>query len=282
MDLGPRLHGDNTGAETAPEAEDRDLMEPRIDTSETTHFGYRQVPRDEKVEWVRRHFNTVSGYYDIMNTVLSFGIHYLWKRTAIKMMGLSPGDRVLDVCGGTGDLAIMALKAVGNDGQVVLYDINREMMGAGRAKRTNAAFRKRIDYVEGDAERIAFPDNHFDAAMVGFGIRNLTEPENGFREMHRVLKPGGVFMCLEFSVPVWPVFKWLYDFYSFTIMPWLGEALVGSRQAYTYLPESIRLWPMPPELAATLTDIGFEDMTYRLLTNGIAVAHVGKKIIATT
>lgn len=252
-------------------------MNSQINTSDTTHFGYRQIPKNEKVDWVKRHFNTVSSYYDIMNTVLSFGIHYLWKRTAIKMMALSPGDRVLDLCGGTGDLSIMALKAVEKKGQIVLCDINREMMQAGRFKRTNAEFRKLINYVEGDAEQMPFPDNYFDAAMVGFGIRNLTEPEKGFREMHRVLKPGGTFMCLEFSVPVWPIFKWLYDFYSFTIMPWLGDVLVGSRQAYTYLPESIRLWPMPNELADNLTDIGFDDMTWRLLTNGIAVAHVGKK-----
>lgn len=252
-------------------------MPPQINSSETTHFGSRQVPRKEKVDWVKRHFNTVSGYYDIMNTVLSFGIHYLWKRTAIKMMGLSPGDRVLDVCGGTGDLAILATRAVGPSGQVVLYDINREMMAAGRSKRTNATARRRIDYVQGNAERISFPDDHFEGAMVGFGIRNLTTPEQGFREMIRVLKPGGRFMCLEFSIPTSPLFRRLYDLYSFRIMPFLGEILVGSRQAYTYLPESIRLFPGPGELSRIFTGLGLTDVTYRRLTNGIAVVHVGTK-----
>ena len=160
---------------------------------------------------------------------------------------------------------------------MVLYDINREMMAAGRRKRTNAAARRRIQYVEGDAERISFPDNHFDAAMVGFGIRNLTDMPQGFAEMVRVLVPGGTLMCLEFSNPTWPVFRWLYDFYSFTIMPWLGEVLVGSRNAYTYLPESIRLFPSPDELSELLTGLGLTGVTYRRLTNGIAVVHIGKK-----
>ncbi len=244
---------------------------------DTADFGYRKVPRDEKVQWVLRHFNTIAGYYDIMNTVLSFGIHYLWKRTAIRMMALKPGDRVLDVCGGTGDLSVMALKAMREKGEVVLFDINREMMLAGRRKGSNRKYRQQIDYLQGNAEAIPLPDNSFDAAMVGFGIRNVTDMEQGFSEMHRVLKPGGTLMCLEFSIPTSPVFRWLYDFYSFTIMPWAGQVLVGSRQAYTYLPESIRLFPMPDELSAILEGIGFEKMTYRRLTNGIAVAHVGKK-----
>lgn len=243
----------------------------------TTHFGYRQVPEAEKVNWVRRHFNTVAEQYDAMNTLLSFGIHYLWKHIAIRQLDLKPGQKVLDVCGGTGDLSIMALKKVGCRGSVCLYDINRRMMEVGRSKKTNAGYRQRVMYIQGDAEHIAFPDHYFDAAMVGFGIRNLTHPKRGFEEMYRVLKPGGRFLCLEFSRPVWPVFRWLYDFYSFTIMPKLGELFVGSRQAYTYLPESIRLFPMPDELSDILRGIGFTDVNYSLLTNGIAVAHIGTK-----
>ncbi len=241
------------------------------------NFGYKMVPEEEKVKWVERHFNTVASRYDLGNTLLSFGIHYIWKQISVDMMGLKPGDRVLDVCGGTGDLARLAAREIGPSGKVVLYDINRPMMEAGIPKMLQYSSTKRIEFVQGDAERISFPDASFDAAMVGFGIRNLTRMEEGFREMHRVLKPGGKMMCLEFSRPTAPWFRMLYDFYSFYIMPVVGEILVGSRLAYTYLPESIRLFPLPDELSALLEGIGFTQMTYRRLTNGIAVVHVGVK-----
>ncbi len=244
-----------------------------------THFGFLSVPEKEKVEWVRRHFNSVAGKYDSMNTLLSLGIHYQWKRMAVRMMGLQPGDRVLDVCGGTGDLSRMASEWIGPSGDVVLYDINWEMMAAGRHKAYHDGSPNTIAYVQGDAESMAFPENTFDAAMVGFGIRNLTHFENGFREMHRVLKPGGCFLCLEFSEPVTPWFRWLYDFYSFHVMPLLGKFFAGCGPAYTYLPESIRLFPAPDELKRVLSNIGFRDVIYRRMTNGIAVAHVGRKAI---
>lgn len=242
-----------------------------------THFGYLQVPRDEKVQWVRRHFNSVAHKYDFMNTLLSFGTHYIWKQIAVRMMGLRPGDRVIDVCGGTADLALMAAADVGRQGEIVLFDINWAMMETGRPKVDRSPFAAVIKYVQGDAERIPFADNSFDGAMVGFGIRNLTNPENGFREMHRVLKPGGKFMCLEFSEPVTPWFRALYDFYSFHIMPALGQLLAGCSPAYTYLPESIRLFPGPRELVRVLQDIGFRAVKFRRLTNGIAVIHSGVK-----
>ena len=244
---------------------------------ETADFGFQKVPVQEKVRRVREHFDTVARKYDMMNTLLSFGIHYLWKRTALRLLGLKPGDRVVDVCGGTGDLSILALRKVGPSGQVVLYDINRTMMVTGRGKSTNAGARHRIQYVQGDAESIAFGSNRFDAAMVGFGVRNLTHMEEGLREMHRVLKPGGRIMCLEFSKPVSPLFRRLYDLYSFTIMPVIGLLFVGSRKAYTYLPESIRLFPSPEELAGLMREIGFSEVTYRRVSNGIAVVHVGVK-----
>jgi demethylmenaquinone methyltransferase / 2-methoxy-6-polyprenyl-1,4-benzoquinol methylase len=245
--------------------------------NEMAHFGFRKVPEQEKVQWVLRHFNTVADKYDFMNTLLSFGIHHQWKRTAIRMMGLKPGARVIDLCGGTGDLALLAAKAVGAAGRVVLYDINWKMMVTGRPKVLRSSAGDRIVYAQGDAERIAFPDNTFDAAMVGFGIRNLTHMHQGFEEMYRVLKPGGIMMCLEFSRPVTPWFRWLYDFYSFHIMPLVGKILGGSRQAYTYLPESIRLFPLQEELAATLERIGYTRVCYRNLTDGIAVVHLGVK-----
>ncbi|MHC1726820.1 MAG: bifunctional demethylmenaquinone methyltransferase/2-methoxy-6-polyprenyl-1,4-benzoquinol methylase UbiE [Syntrophobacteraceae bacterium] len=242
-----------------------------------THFGYLTVPEKEKVEWVRRHFNSVAHKYDSMNTLLSLGIHYQWKRMAISMMGLRNGDHVLDVCGGTGDLTRMAAERVSPSGRVVLYDINWEMMAAGRPKTSATPHSALVSSVQGDAEKIVFPDAVFDAAMVGFGIRNLTHFQNGFREMHRVLKPGGTFMCLEFSEPVTPWFRLLYDFYSFHVMPFIGRVLANCQPAYTYLPESIRLFPNPDELRGILEAIGFRDVMYRRLTDGIAVVHLGKK-----
>lgn len=249
------------------------------DAENTTHFGYLTIPEKDKVEWVRRHFNSVARKYDAMNTLLSLGIHYQWKRMAVRMMGLRAGDRVLDVCGGTGDLSRMAAVGTAPSGRIILYDINREMMNAGRAKTHASPNARLISLVQGDAEHIAFPDNSFDAAMVGFGIRNLTHFQNGFKEMHRVLKPGAVFMCLEFSEPKTPWFRAVYDFYSFHIMPVIGKIFAGCQPAYTYLPESIRLFPDPDQLKTMLEKIGFCHVHYRRLTDGIAVAHLGRKAV---
>lgn len=246
-------------------------------TENTVNFGFERVPEAEKVHRTARHFNTVAAKYDFMNTLLSFGIHYLWKQAAVRMMKLRPGDRVIDVCGGTGDLAVRASRAVGPSGRVVIYDINRKMMMTGRKKISCSSEGRRISFAQGDAESIAFPDQTFDAAMVGFGIRNVTHVDNGFREMYRVLKPGGTMMCLEFSKPTSPVFRFLYDMYSFHVMPFLGDLLVGSRHAYLLLPESIRLFPLPDALSDQLRQIGFRNVAYRRLTNGIAVVHIGVK-----
>lgn len=240
-------------------------------------FGYEAVPEAEKERRVRRHFDSVARHYDFMNTLLSFGIHHLWKATAVRMMGLSPGSSVLDVCGGTGDLAILAADMIGPSGRVVIYDINRAMMLAGLHKTAPKKVEQRVGYVQGDAEFISFPEEKFDAAMVGFGIRNVTHIQNGFREMYRVLKPGGKMMCLEFSKPTFAPFRWLYDIYSFYIMPFLGELIAGSRTAYTHLPETIRMWPLPDELSKMLKGIGFSDVSHRKLTNGIAVIHLAVK-----
>jgi len=244
---------------------------------ETAQFGYQQVPAREKGSMVQRHFDSIASKYDFMNTLLSFGLHYLWKRAAVKMMNLTPGKRVLDVCGGTADLAILAARSVGPEGGVLVYDFNRAMIEEGKEKVRHELLDARIKYIQGDAEQISFPDGQFDAAMVGFGIRNLTHMEKGFAEMYRVLKPGGTLMCLEFSRPANPLFRFLYDTYSFYVMPIIGRIFTGSRTAYTYLPESIRLFPLPDELAAILRNIGFSTVTWRRLTNGIAVVHVGVK-----
>jgi demethylmenaquinone methyltransferase/2-methoxy-6-polyprenyl-1,4-benzoquinol methylase len=244
----------------------------------TAYFGYRRVAAAEKARLVMQHFDTVARRYDLVNTILSFGLHYWWRRQAVRMLALKPGDLVLDVCGGTGDLAVRAAGAVGNAGRVILYDLNRAMMAAGRPRISRSPGASRIFLVQGDAERLSFADETFDAVMVGFGIRNLTSPEQGFKEMHRVLKTGGRLICLEFSQPTTLWFRWLYDLYSFYVMPLAGKLIVGSRQAYRYLPESIRMFPTAPELSAILEDIGFSQVSYRHFTNGIAVAHLGVKV----
>jgi demethylmenaquinone methyltransferase/2-methoxy-6-polyprenyl-1,4-benzoquinol methylase len=252
-------------------------MRGSIQREKTAHFGFQEIPEREKTERVGRHFDIVARRYDMMNTLLSFGIHHAWKRKAVGLLALKLGDVVMDCCGGTGDLSVLASKRVGPQGRVILYDINRMMIEVGRRKASNAAVRKEIAYVQGDAERIAFKSGMFDAAMVGFGVRNLTHMEKGLREMHRVIKPGGRFMCLEFSRPTHPLFRILYDFYSFSIMPFVGLLFAGSRQAYTYLPESIRMFPSPRKLSTILEKVGFREVTYQRLTNGIAVVHRGIK-----
>jgi demethylmenaquinone methyltransferase/2-methoxy-6-polyprenyl-1,4-benzoquinol methylase len=247
------------------------------DQTDTICFGYRKVSVQEKAKLVLQHFNTVAPRYDFMNTLLSFGLHHQWKRTAVRMLKLKAGDKVIDVCGGTADLSLLAARIVGASGGVVLYDINSAMMAMSKPKVAASSLAERIMYVLGDAENLSFSDDCFDAAMVGFGIRNLTHMERGFKEMYRVLKPGGKLLCLEFSQPTFSLFKWLYDFYSFHIMPLAGKALAGSRQAYTYLPESIRMFASPQELTAMLREIGFSQVTYRKLTHGIAVVLTGEK-----
>jgi demethylmenaquinone methyltransferase/2-methoxy-6-polyprenyl-1,4-benzoquinol methylase len=245
--------------------------------SSLAYFGYETVPEEEKAQKVLKHFNSVAEVYDFMNTLLSFGIHYIWKKIAVKQMRLHSAERVIDVCGGTGDLAILAARDTGSLGRVVIYDINHAMMMAGKIKPSVSGFGERIVFVQGDAEVISFPDHSFDAAMVGFGIRNVTHLEKGFAEMFRVLKPGGRMMCLEFSKPANSVFRWLYDMYSFYVMPFLGELIAGSRKAYTHLPESIRTFPLPEELSKILEDIGYRQVNFFRLTNGIAVVHTGIK-----
>lgn len=245
--------------------------------ADEAYFGYERVNTADKTNRVLQHFNSVARNYDFMNTLLSFGIHYAWKRRAVRMLKLAPGDRVLDVCGGTGDLAILAAAKVGSAGRVFIYDINRAMINAGLRKVCDSEIKGRLRYVQGNAEYISFPERHFDTAMVGFGIRNVTHMKKGFEEMYRVLKPGGKLMCLEFSKPIWPVFRWLYDLYSFYVMPFLGQLIVGNRKAYIHLPESIRMFPLPAELSELLKQIGFSQVTYRSLTNGIAVIHLAVK-----
>jgi demethylmenaquinone methyltransferase / 2-methoxy-6-polyprenyl-1,4-benzoquinol methylase len=240
-------------------------------------FGSRLVSPDDKRRLVQDHFDTVAPRYDLTNTLLSFGLQHVWKRTAVRLLDLAAGEWVADVCGGTADLAQLAARALGPWGRVVVYDFNRAMLDIGRAKVREAGQAREIAFVQGDAEKIALPDGSFDAVMVGFGIRNLTDMDQGLREMHRILKPGGRLLVLEFSKPTNPWFRALYDLYSFTVMPLMGKIMVGSWEAYTYLPESIRRFPTPDELSRRLEDLGFTGVASRLLSNGIAAAHVAIK-----
>ena len=210
------------------------------------------MPPEQKTLAVKGHFDRVATRYDLMNTVLSFGLHHLWKRRTVSLLTLKPGERVLDVCGGTGDLALLAARQVGAAGGVVLYDINRAMMVAGLPKVARAGLSGLIWFVEGDAQGLALADQSLDAVVVGFGVRNLARLDEGLREMHRVLKPGGRLAILEFSRPPDPIWRWLYDCYSFTIMPRLGQLIAGSQEAYTYLITSIRQFPLPEEVADLL------------------------------
>jgi demethylmenaquinone methyltransferase/2-methoxy-6-polyprenyl-1,4-benzoquinol methylase len=243
--------------------------------------GYPLVPAGEKDKIVQQHFTSIARRYDLMNSILSFGLHHHWKRTAVRMLELKEGDRVIDVCGGTADLAILAARQIGPSGQIIVYDINRAMIEAGRPKVTNTPFAGRVLCVQGDAEQISCADQSFDAAMVGFGVRNLTHMERGFREMYRVLKPGGKMMCLEFSKPSSLWFRLLYDLYSRAFMPLAGRLFADSREAYTYLFESIRTFPSPEILTSMLEEIGFSQVTYCKLTRGVAVIHLGVKITGT-
>jgi demethylmenaquinone methyltransferase/2-methoxy-6-polyprenyl-1,4-benzoquinol methylase len=252
-------------------------LDNHVDRTGKSRYGITELPTHKKEFAVRLHFDRVAEKYDFMNTLLSFGLHYAWKRSAVRMLDLKPGENVLDMCGGTGDMAVLAQKNVGPKGRVVLYDINRAMMETGRAKRRRHPEKDRLTYIQGNGEAISFEDNSFDAVIVSFGIRNFTRLLRGFKEMHRILKPGGKMLCLEFSRPDNPVFRVLYDIYSFDVMPFIGKLFTGSSRAYACLPETIRMFPRANELTEILEDIGFKDVACRKMTNGIAVAHLGHK-----
>ncbi len=233
--------------------------------------------QENKSQKVLRHFNVIAPKYDVMNTLLSFGLHHWWKRAAITMAALHYGDVVLDVCGGTADLAISTTAIVGNNGGVFVYDFSMEMIKAGKSKTEKVSSAPGIRFICGDAEQIAAHSNIFDAVLIGFGLRNLSDIRKGLKELYRVVKPGGKLMCLEFSRPTFAPFRWLYTIYSFCVMPLAGRLIAGSSEAYTYLPESIRSFPLPQELSSMMQQAGFVQVTFKRLSNGIAAIHVGIK-----
>lgn len=246
--------------------------------TKTTHFGNKAVAEDEKEKLVGRVFTSVARRYDIMNTVMSMGAHHLWKRFMVSKTGFKPGERAIDVGGGTADIALLLHKQAGGNGKVVVYDINHAMLLGGRDKAVDNRGLKDIQFVQGNAESISFPDNTFDVATVAFCIRNVTHPDQGFREMHRILKPGGKLLCLEFSRPTNDAFRALYDFYSFNFIPRFGELIARDKDSYQYLVESIRKFPPQEELKKMLEGTGLYKVKYYNLTNGIAAVHVGYKV----
>ncbi|MFQ5466078.1 MAG: bifunctional demethylmenaquinone methyltransferase/2-methoxy-6-polyprenyl-1,4-benzoquinol methylase UbiE [Thermodesulfobacteriota bacterium] len=243
-----------------------------------THFGERLVPEEEKKELVKGVFDSVAERYDLMNDLMSLGTHRFWKRHVAGLTGLRPGGSAIDVAGGTGDIALLMSGQVGPGGTVVVYDINGEMLRVGRRKCVDRGCLKGLEFVQGDAEAIPFEDNTFDCATVGFGIRNVTHLDRAFSEMARVTRPGGRVICLEFSHPTSPLFSRLYDLYSFSLIPAIGELVTGNREAYTYLPESIRKFPPQEELKKIMEEAGLFRVRYHNLFNGVAAVHVGRKV----
>ena len=241
-------------------------------------FGFEQVAWGDKAERVRSVFASVAGKYDVMNDLMSFGVHRLWKHFTLSLTGLRPGQRALDVAGGTGDLAAGLLRQVGKSGRVVLSDVNPAMLDIGRDRLLDRGWAGNVDCIVADAERLPFEDNCFDCVTIGFGLRNVTDQAAALASMHRVLKPGGQLLVLEFSTPVAPGLKPIYDAYSFNVLPLLGRLVANDAASYRYLAESIRRHPNQETLLAMLRDAGFAQTRYHNLTGGIVAVHRGYKI----
>jgi len=243
----------------------------------TTHFGYKTVDSKDKVKMVAGVFHSVAAKYDIMNDLMSGGVHRLWKRFTIELSGVRPGNKVLDIAGGTGDLAAKFSRLVGSNGRVVLADINDSMLTVGREKLTNKGIVGNIEYVQANAECLPFPDNYFDCITIAFGLRNVTDKDAALRSMNRVLKPGGRLLVLEFSKPVNPVIAKLYDRYSFDVLPKMGQLVTNDADSYRYLAESIRMHPDQDTLKGMMNDAGFVDVRYHNMTAGVVAVHRGIK-----
>jgi len=250
---------------------------PDDQLNDETYFGYRKVAIGEKAKLVRGVFDSVADKYDLMNDAMSLGIHRIWKRVALEHTGLRRGMRALDLASGTGDLARRMASLVGKDGLVVLSDINFSMLKNGRAKLDNLGVIGNVDYAIANAEFLPFPDNHFDAVTISFGLRNVTHKEQALEEMYRVLKPGGRVLVLEFSKPVNPLFAKIYDAYSFTALPLMGKLLANDAESYRYLAESIRMHPDQETLRQMMETAGFDQVDYLNMTLGVVALHTGYK-----
>jgi demethylmenaquinone methyltransferase/2-methoxy-6-polyprenyl-1,4-benzoquinol methylase len=243
-----------------------------------THFGYQTVDRREKAGKVANVFHSVADNYDVMNDLMSMGIHRLWKRYTIEMSGVRGGQRVLDIAGGTGDLAAKFSELVGKDGEVVLADINGSMLNVGRERLVDRGILNNMEYVQANAECLPFPDNHFNCITIAFGLRNVTDKDAALRSMLRVLKPGGRLLVLEFSKPVSKGLSSVYDAYSFKLLPLMGKLVAKDADSYQYLAESIRMHPDQETLKGMMQDAGFERCEYFNLTGGIVALHRGYKL----
>jgi demethylmenaquinone methyltransferase/2-methoxy-6-polyprenyl-1,4-benzoquinol methylase len=246
--------------------------------NDTTHFGYEEVRSEDKAGKVAGVFHSVASNYDVMNDVMSMGVHRLWKRYTIEMSGVRPGQRVLDIAGGTGDLAAKFSELVGETGEVVLADINESMLEVGRERMVDRGVLANVNYVQANAEVLPFPNNYFDCITIAFGLRNVTDKESALRSMLRVLKPGGRLLILEFSKPVMPGLGKLYDIYSFKLLPLMGKVIAKDDSSYRYLAESIRMHPKQEELLAMMQETGFERCEYFNLSGGIVALHRGYKL----
>lgn len=243
----------------------------------TTHFGYRTVGKDDKADMVRGVFDSVASRYDIMNDLMSAGLHRLWKRYTIDQAALRPGNVALDLAGGTGDLAREFSKKVGRDGHVILADINAAMLRQGRSRLIDAGVSGNVSIAQVDAQKLPFDDATFDCITIAFGLRNVTDKDAALASMLRVLKPGGKAMILEFSAPNEAI-KPAYDLYSFKVLPALGKLVAGDPESYQYLAESIRMHPDQATLKSMMESAGFERCRFHNMAAGIVALHIGYRI----
>ncbi|MDC0535042.1 bifunctional demethylmenaquinone methyltransferase/2-methoxy-6-polyprenyl-1,4-benzoquinol methylase UbiE [Francisellaceae bacterium] len=247
------------------------------ESQKTTHFGYKEVPWEQKQDKVAEVFHSVAGKYDVMNDLMSFGVHRVWKKFTISKTNVKAGDKVLDIAGGTGDLAYKFCQKVGPKGEVYLSDINHSMLMVGKEKLTNKGCIGNIKYVQANAECLPFEDNYFDIITIAFGLRNVTDKDKALRSMYSKLKPGGRLFVLEFSKPILPMLSTIYDKYSFTALPIMGKLVANDSESYKYLAESIRKHPDQETLLGMFQDAGFDEPGYHNLTGGIVALHYGYK-----
>jgi demethylmenaquinone methyltransferase/2-methoxy-6-polyprenyl-1,4-benzoquinol methylase len=253
-------------------------MNPSSEPTGTTHFGYRDVTEDEKTRLVGEVFTSVARKYDVMNDLMSFGIHRLWKRYFVATSGVREGDTVLDLAGGTGDIAALLLPKVGARGSVVVGDINGDMLRVGRDRLLDRGLLHHLDWTQADAEALPFPDRSFDCVTMSFGLRNVTHKEKALAEIHRVLKIGGRALILEFSAVRVKFLQPLYDFHSFQVLPRIGRLVAGDEASYRYLAESIRKHPDQETLKAMMEAAGFARVDVRNLTAGVVAIHRGYRV----